>query len=279
MTTELGSALRAWRERLGPQTVGLPVQPRRRARGLRREEVAHLAGLSGDYLVRLEQGRARHPSVQVVQALARALRLDADERDHLYLLAGHAAPTSGRLDRHVTPSVLRLVDRLGETPVTVIDAAWQVVLQNPAADALFGDLSSFVGRERNRAWRTFVGDESQRRLESQTRSMVERDVVADLHHALQRYPQDGELASLVADLRAESARFAELWETEPPRERGAQRKTLVHPVVGRMTVDCDVLTVRGSDLQIVVFSAEPGTPDADALAMAVVLGLQEMTQS
>ena len=112
------------------------------------------------------------------------------------------------------------------------------------------------------------------RLEPQTRSMVERDVVADLHAALIRLPEDPALASLVADLRETSPRFAELWETTPARVRGAQRKTLDHPVVGRMTVDCDVLSVHGSDLQIVVFSAEPGTPDADALSMAIMIGLR-----
>jgi transcriptional regulator with XRE-family HTH domain len=276
-SSELGTQLRMWRDRLSPRAAGLPTQPRRRAPGLRREEVAQLAGLSGDYLVRLEQGRARHPSVQVVQALARALRLDDEERDRLYRMAGHLPPGSGRMDRHLTPSIARIVDRLGEIPVTVIDAAWETVLQNSASAALFGDISAETGRRRNRAWRTFMDVPGMGGLEPQTRSMVERDVVADLHAALIRLPNDPDLASLVADLRAQSPRFAELWSTTPARVRGAQRKTLDHPVVGRMTLDCDVLTVHGSDLQIVVFTAEPGSPDADALAMAVVVGLQDMS--
>lgn len=277
-TTELGSALKAWRDQVSPRSAGIDDSGRRRAPGLRREEVAQLAGVSADYLVRLEQGRARNPSAQVVQALARALRLDDTERDHLFHLAGHAAPTSGVIDQHVTPSVLRLVERLGRTPVSVIDAAWNTVLQNQAADAMFGVLPA-SGRQRNRAWRIFMTPVGEGNLETQTRSMVERDVVADLHVTLQRYPHDESVASLVADLRRDSPRFAELWETTPPRERGSQRKTIDHPVVGRMTVDCDVLEVRGSDLQIVVFSAEPGTPDADALDLAVVVGLQELSAS
>jgi hypothetical protein len=114
-------------------------------------------------------------------------------------------------------------------------------------------------------------------LEPQTRSLVERDIVADLHAALIRLPEDPDIASVVADLRAESPRFAELWETTPARVRASRRKTLDHPLVGRMTVDCDVLSVHGSDLQIVVFSAEPGTPDADALSMAIIVGLQDMS--
>jgi transcriptional regulator with XRE-family HTH domain len=276
-STELGTQLRMWRDRLSPQAAGFLSKPRRRAPGLRREEVAQLAGLSGDYLVRLEQGRARHPSVQVVQSLARALQLDDEERDRLYRMAGHLPPGAGRMDRHLTPSITRIVDRLGEIPVTVIDAAWETVLQNPASVALFGDISVETGRRRNRAWRTFMDVPGMGNLEPQTRSMVERDVVADLHAALIRLPNDPDLAALVADLRAQSPRFEELWHTTPARVRGAQRKTLDHPVVGRMTLDCDVLTVHGSDLQIVVFTAEPGTPDADALAMAVVVGLQDMS--
>lgn len=278
VTSELGTQLRAWRERLTPAAAGLPQAARRRTPGLRREEVAQLAGVSTDYVVRLEQGRAAHPSAQVVQALARALRLDDEERDRLYAMAGHAAPTAGRMNRHLTPSIQRIVDRLDDVPVAVIDAAWQTVTQNRAADALLGDVSGLTGRDRNRAWRTFM-DEVPRLgvLEPETRSMVEVDVVADLHAALIRLPDDPDLIAIVADLRAHSARFAELWDSTPARVRGAQRKTVDHPVVGRLTLDCDVLSVHGSDLQIVVFSAEPGTPDADALAMAVVVGLQDMT--
>lgn len=278
VTSELGSQLRAWRERLTPAAAGLPQAARRRTPGLRREDVAQLAGVSTDYVVRLEQGRAAHPSAQVVQALARALRLDDEERDRLYAMAGHATPTAGRMNRHLTPSIQRIVDRLDDVPVAVIDAAWQTVTQNRAADALLGDVSGLTGRDRNRAWRTFM-DEVPRLgvLEPETRSMVEVDVVADLHAALIRLPDDPDLIAIVADLRAHSPRFAELWDSTPARVRGAQRKTVDHPVVGRLTLDCDVLSVHGSDLQIVVFSAEPGTPDADALAMAVVVGLQDMT--
>ena len=269
-TDELGTQLRAWRDRLDPAGAGLPARTRRRTTGLRREEVAALSGVSTDYVTRLEQGRARNPSAQVVQALARALGLDDEERDRLYRMAGHLPPTSGRMVRQLTPSVLRIVDRLGETPVAVIDAAWETVLQNRAADVVFGDLSAETGRARNRAWRTFMDVPGMGELEPQTRSLVERDVVADLHAALIRLPEDPDIASIVADLRAASPRFAELWETTPARVRASRRKTLDHPRVGRMTVDCDVLGVHGSDLQIVVFSAEPGTPDADALAVLLL---------
>lgn len=279
MAIELGAQLRLWRERVQPAAVGLPLQRRRRAPGLRREEVAQLAGLSVDYVVRLEQGRARHPSPQVLQALARTLRLDAEERDRLYRMAGQLPPTSGRMDRHISPSIMRVVERLEGVPVCVIDAAWQTVLQNRAADALFGDMSGKTGRDGNRAWRTFMSVSGMGGFEPQTRSMIERDLVADLHAAQIRLPDDPDIAALIEDLRRESPRFAELWETTSPRIRGAQRKTLIHPEVGRLTVDCDILSVHGSDLRIVIFSAEPGTHDAETLDLAVVIGLQEMAEA
>ena len=124
---------------------------------LRREELAQLAGVSLDYLARLEQGRADNPSPSVLASLARALRLTDDERDHLFRLAGHAAPSPGTIDRHIGPGVQRLLDRLADVPVTVIDASWQVLARNPLASALLGDLSGAPGRDRNVAWLHFTG--------------------------------------------------------------------------------------------------------------------------
>ena len=120
MVIDLGTQLRTWRERVQPDAVGLPAQARRRTSGLRREEVAQLAGVSTDYIVRLEQGRSRHPSAQVLHALARALRLDDEERERLYRMAGLLPPTAGRMDRRISPSALRMVERLGDA-VTSVD--------------------------------------------------------------------------------------------------------------------------------------------------------------
>jgi transcriptional regulator with XRE-family HTH domain len=139
---EFGRTVRRWRDRVAPETVGVPVGRRRRATGLRREELAALAGISADYLTRLEQGRAIAPSAQVVEALARALRLSDTERDLLYQLAGHAAPGPGIVSSRLTPSVQRLLDRLAHTPVVVYDATWTLVLANAPYDALMGARSS-----------------------------------------------------------------------------------------------------------------------------------------
>src|SRR3954468_2745558 len=138
---ELGACLRSWRDRLGPADAGLPAGRQRRVPGLRREEVAALAGVSVDYLTRLEQGRAASPSPSVLEALARALRLSDDERAHLFRLSGHAEPRAGVMDRHLTPSLQRLLDRLTDLPTMVVDIAGGIVATNALAAALVGDLS------------------------------------------------------------------------------------------------------------------------------------------
>ena len=271
---ELATNLRTWRDRLDPADAGLPRQSLRRAPGLRREEVAQLAGLSVNYLTRLEQGRAEHPSASVVAALARALRLSSAEADLLYRLAGLAVPRAGGMDRHLTPSVQRILDRLGDVPVIVQDAGWTVVAANGPALALVGDILAGSGRDRNVAWRVFTGAADRVLRSDEEREQFEIQAVGDLHAALGRHPEDSELRSLVQDLRARSPRFEALWRAHPARRMAASRKTFEHPEAGRLTVDCDVLEVHGSDLRVIVYTAEPGTPDASALQLLSVLGLE-----
>jgi DNA-binding XRE family transcriptional regulator len=273
---DLSGCLRSWRDRLAPAAVGLPTQALRRAPGLRREELAQLAGLSVDYLTRLEQGRARHPSLQVLTSLARALRLDDQERDHLFRLAGQAPPEPGRITQHLTPGVLHLLDRLGDVPVTVVDAAWEVIAWNALSAALVGEPSPRAGRERNILWRHFTGGRGRVVRDAEETRAFEADAVADLHAALGRYPDDPKLRSLIADLREASERFATLWETRPVAVLGSSAKTFEHPEVGRITLDCDVLRAQGTDVRIIVHTPRPGSPDADALALIGVVGLQSM---
>jgi transcriptional regulator with XRE-family HTH domain len=190
---ELGQCIRAWRNRLSPAAVGLPKQRLRRAPGLRREELSQLAGVSVDYLTRLEQGRAVNPSTQVLGSLARALRLTTEEEAHLFRVAGEMPPSPGRINRHM--GIVRVAPKRGVQ---------------------------------------------------------------------------------IADLRRASRRFEELWQTRPVAARRESRKTVEHPEIGRITLDCDVLQAQGSDLRLIVYTAEPGTPDADALALLGAIGLQEL---
>ena len=277
MGTEFGRAVRRWRDRVSPEAAGLPAGGPRRTAGLRREELALLAGISVDYVTRLEQGRAAHPSSQVVEALARALRLSGDERAHLFRLAGLAPPDPRTVPAHVTPSVQRLLDRLTGTPVAVYDAAWTLLVANAAYAALMGDPSGWRGHERNAVWRHFLGSGGRTRHTPASLRDFEAALVADLRAAAGRYPADRRLRRLVAELRAGSERFAELWEAGAVGHHRAARKTVDHPHAGPVTLDCDILTVAGSDLRIMVYTAEPGTEDAERLALLTVLGTQDLT--
>ncbi|SEP09176.1 helix-turn-helix transcriptional regulator [Actinacidiphila rubida] len=272
-TTEFGRTVRHWRDRLSPEAAGLPPGGRRRAPGLRREELALLAGISVDYVTRLEQGRAVHPSEQVVEALGRALRVSGAEREHLFRLAGLIPPGRGTVPAFVPPSVQRMLDRLAGTPVAVSDAAWTLLLANPQHVALMGD---YQGRERNAVWRTFLGSGNRVRHTPRSRRDLEVLQVTDLRATALRYPDDQRVRRLVAELREGSDRFAELWESGEVAGRQAGRKTVDHPQVGPVTLDCDVLHVAGSDLRVLVYTAEPGSPDAERLALIGVLGTQSM---
>jgi len=277
---EFGQAVRRWRDRLSPEDAGLPAGGHRRATGLRREELALLAGISVDYITRLEQGRASSPSAQVVEALARALRLSPDERAHLYELAGLAPPGPDIVPGYITPSVQRLLDRLAGTPVAVYDATWTLLVANPPFAALMGDPSGWRGHERNGVWRNLVESHTSRvRFTPEERREFEERLVADLRAAAARYPADQPLRRLIADLRANSPRFTELWDAGAVGRQQAARKTIDHPRVGALTLDCDVLTVAGSDLRIMIYTAEPGTEDAQRLALLTVLGTQALVES
>lgn len=270
--------LRRLRDRVAPDAVGLPVGGRRRAVGLRREELAALAGISVDYLTRLEQGRATSPSEQVVEALARALRLSDQQRERLFELAGLVAPGPGVVSARITPSVARLLDRLANTPVAVYDAAWNLIVANPSYDALMGQTTTWRGIEGNAVWRNVVGPGSRAVLTQAEHAEFIAGLVADLRVSAARYPADRQLKDLIRDLSAQSSRFVELWQTAeiPQYQDRSRHKIIDHPAVGRISVDCDVLIVAGDDLRIMVYTAEPGTDDAERFALALVLGTQHL---
>ncbi|MCL8010119.1 helix-turn-helix transcriptional regulator [Streptomyces sp. AS02] len=274
--TELGQALRRWRDRVTPESAGLPSGGHRRAAGLRREELALLAGISVDYVTRLEQGRASNPSGQIVEALARALRLSADERAHLFRLADLVPPGPDTVPAYITPSVQRLLDRLNGTPVGVYDAAWTLLMANPHYAALMGDPSGRRGFERNGVWRAFLGPTGRVRQSPQERRAFQAAIVADLRATASRYPADPQLKLLITELRTHSPRFAALWETGTVGRHETGRKVIEHPQAGPLTLDCDVLAVAGSDLRLMVYTAAPGTEDAERLALVAVLGTQSL---
>jgi transcriptional regulator with XRE-family HTH domain len=278
-SSDFGRTLRAFRDRVTAAAVGLPVGTRRRASGLRREELAALSGISTDYLIRLEQGRSTSPSDQVIEALSRALRLSDPDRELLFSLAGLRAPGPGVVSARIPPSVQRLLDRLDGNPIAVWDAMWNLVITNAPYEALMGETTSWRGLERNGLWRRLTGHGSRAVQTPQEEDQIVENLVADLRLVSAKYPSDHRLQQLITSLRSGSSRFVELWDTlrlSDAPDTGRQ-KTIAHPSVGEIEVDCDTLVVSGSDLRIMVYSAEPGTTGAERLSLAVVLGTQSLT--
>lgn len=279
-TTELAAALRQWRERLTPADVGLPAGPRRRTPGLRREEVARLAGVSVDYVVRLEQDRGPHPSSSVLGALGRALRLSPAETGHLFDLAGVALPGSGRVNDVVRPSVLRLLDRMQDLPAMLIDARTSLLAWNALADALLGDISAVPRERRNLLWMRFgpLADQGHGPVldEHGGRERLDRSSVAGARAALARYPDDAVLRGLVDELARSSPRFAQLWAERPVEDHRVDRKSYDVAGIGRITLDCDALEIPDDGQVLIVYSAAPGSSDAEKLELLRVVGLQRV---
>ncbi|MFF5075450.1 helix-turn-helix transcriptional regulator [Actinoplanes sp. NPDC000266] len=271
---ELASVLRVWRERLTPQAAGLPVTAGRRAAGLRREELAVLAGVSADYIVRLEQGRASAPSAQVCAALARALQLSDTEQEHLFHLGGHATG-GGRINRLVPAGIRRLVERTDDRPIAVFDAMWNLLLWNRIWAALLGDPLRLREADRNILWMHFSGVSSCYIRDPADESFA-TSMAADLRRSAGRYPGETQLHDLVARLSERSARFREIWQRYEITEHGPSRKSIAHPEVGRLDLDCDILSTQRGDLRIAMYTAEPGSESDSKLALLATIGIQQM---
>ncbi|MET9504336.1 helix-turn-helix transcriptional regulator [Streptomyces sp. NPDC006259] len=274
--TGLGAMIRTWRDRLPPSALGLTATSGRRTTGLRREELADLAGMSVDYIVRLEQGRATTPSAPVVASLARALQLSTAERDHLFRLARLAPPADDTISDHLPPGVQRVLARLGDVAVAVFAADWQLVWWNRGWAGLLGSPSASPTRLRNFARDRFPVDDGPARLAlwpvtEADREATDAAVVSDLRRATGRYPEDKRLATLIREL-SDNTRFAELWATGRVAAHREDQKTIAHPTVGPVTVDCDVLTDGDSDLKIVIMTAAPGGEDETKLRLAAIAG-------
>ncbi|WP_433292090.1 helix-turn-helix transcriptional regulator [Actinoplanes sp. CA-030573] len=270
---ELAHFLRSRRERITPADAGLPAGVRRRTPGLRREEAARLAHISTEYYTRLEQARGPRPSREVLAGLARALRLTDAEREHLHHLAGEpAAPPRGP-SREVRPSILDLIQRLPSAAATVISAGFEVLAWNDLAAALMEDFSAVPRRERNLVRRVFLGPHLYGVSDA---AEFARSAAYRLRATVARYPGDPELAELVRDLRAGSAHFRELWASHEVAAEPTLRKTFQHPMVGPVTVNCDVLDIADRDQRLVVYTAVPGSPSEEALRLLAVIGTQRL---
>ncbi|MGI5288910.1 helix-turn-helix transcriptional regulator [Nonomuraea polychroma] len=262
---QLAEFLRSRRARVTPAEVGLPNGERRRTPGLRRQEIAQLAGMSIDYYIRLEQGRGPHPSRQVLNALARALMLTQDERAYLFDLAGQPLEAPS-IREDVPGSVLHLLAFLEEVPTYVLNARYDILAWNPMANVLMGDLDSRPPEDRNVIRWVFMSPDIAEHLNDEEKSRFARASVADLRAALGRHPEDRKLRALVAEMLALSPEFAEMWSRHEVEIRREQRKRMTHPIVGVIDAICQVMPVPDrDDLRLVLYTTEPGSPSHQAL--------------
>jgi len=273
---QLADFLRRRREALRPEDVALARGPRRRTNGLRREEVAGLAHMSTDYYTRLEQRRGPNPSEQMLVAIARALRLSRDERDHLFRLAGHKPPPRSHRTDHVSPALMRVLDRL-DTPAQVVSDLGETLAQNPGAFALLGDQTSYTGLERSLIYRWFTSSRERQAYAPEEHEELGRAYTGGLRLAHSRNPEDEQVLALVNGLRAESAEFVALWDQHEVRLRNPEEpKRLVHPELGRIELNCQVLVAENDAQALLVYTATPGTEDYEKLQLLTVIGDQRL---
>lgn len=273
----LGSFLRTRRERLRPADVGLVGGGRRRTPGLRRDEVALLASMSTDYYERIEQGRGPQPSPSMLGAIARALRLSLDERDHVYLLGGHEPPAPHTALGYADPGLMTILDALAPTvPALVADDLETVVAQNPLCVALLGPLAGAEGLASNFLWRWFTDPHYRVLYAENDREALGRGHVADLRAAAVRRGTDRAARTLIDSLSAASAEFTALWALQEVAVKRSTRKVLRHESVGRLDLDCDVVVSPPSGQHLVLFRGRPGTDAGERLAMLRVLGTQDL---
>ncbi|MGW0792890.1 helix-turn-helix transcriptional regulator [Streptomyces sp. NPDC002911] len=264
---DLAGFLRTRRSRVDPAAAGIPTDSRRRVEGLRREEVAHLSGVSVDYYVRLEQGRATQPSEQVLDALARVLDLDETERGHLYRLVRqrrhHAKAPSGR----VRPELLRVLDLVGDAPALIMNHRMDVLAGNRLAGLLYGRPMPGL----NTARHIFL-EEAERGLYADWENCT-LDGVGHLRLAAGKYPEDPRLASLIGELAMGSERFRRLWARADVRARTHGRKAYRHPLVGLLELHHENFALPNeSGLELLVLFAAPASPAEDGLRLLANLG-------
>lgn len=278
MDNRIGDFLRARRELVRPEDVGLEASGRRRVPGLRREELALLAGVSADYYVRLEQGRDRHPSAQVLDALATALQLDGDATAHLHELARHAdAPrrrSRPRVER-VRPGLLRMMEAWPHSPAFITGRRFDVLAANRLAEALYP-----VCATRGNIVRTIFLERDASCILYAEYDQVAADTVAALRATAGPDVDDPELISLVGELSLKSEHFRRLWARHDVRAKTEGQKILNHPLVGEVTVEYETLTVNGAEgQQLVVYHAQPGSPSERALNLLATMMAGESSDS
>ncbi len=271
----LADFLRRRRELLRPADVGLPAGVRRRTPGLRRDEVAQLAGMSTDYYSRLEQARGSLPSASILAAIARALRVTLDERDHLFHLAG-IIPPARHAGRHIDAGLSRLADHLVKVPVCICTDLDEVLWQNDLGHVVMGSLDHGTSRERNFTWRWFADPTARAVFPPEDWAQQSEAHVSDLRATYSRRGGDPDVTALVNELLGASGEFAALWERHQVAVRRSDRKRLLHPQVGLLQLTCQVLLTPHDDLKLLAMFPTEGTDAGDKLDLLRVIGRQDL---
>lgn len=268
----LAEFLRRRRDVLQPEDVGLARGQRRRTEGLRREEVAALSHMSADYYARLERASGPLPSEQMIASIAQGLHLSLDERDHLFRLAGHRPPTRGAESDHVSPGMLRILDRLEDTPAEVVTELGETLRQTALGVALTGDTASLVGPDRSIGFRWFSDPRSRDLYDPRDHEFLARLWVSGLREVMARNGPASRAADLCALLRERSEEFRVLWERQEIGLRPRETKRFVHPDLGILELSCQSLIDTESSHALLVYTAAPGTESHEKLKLLSVLG-------
>ena len=268
----LASFLRRRREAMQVEDVGLPRGPRRRTSGLRREEVAALCSMSADYYARIERERGPQPSEQMIAAIAQGLRLTREERDHLFRLAGHEPPPRTETSEHIGPGLLRILDRLEDTPAEIVTELGETLRQTRLGVALTGDTAHLPGPRRCVGYRWFMEPGSRALYAPQEHDHLGRMFASGLRGVLARRGPTSRAARYAEDLLEHSAEFRELWERHEIGVRPREVKHFVHPEVGALELTCQTLLDPEQSHLLLVYTALPGSESAEKLRLLSVVG-------
>ncbi len=268
--------LRHRRESLQPEDVGLPRGQRRRTSGLRREEVASLCHMSTDYDSRLERERGPRPSEQMIASIAQGLHLSLDERDHLFRLAGHNPPTRGTVSEHISPGMLRIFDRLHDTPAEIVTELGETLRQTPPGVALTGDLAAYRGPARSIGYRWFTDPATRQLYDPHDHPFLTRMFVSGLRGVVTLRGPGSRAAHLRDLLLARSDEFREVWDEHEVGIRPNEVKRFIHPELGALELNCQTLLDPGRSHSLLVYTAIPGSESYEKLQLLSVIGTQAL---
>ncbi|MCI2424177.1 helix-turn-helix transcriptional regulator [Saccharopolyspora sp. K220] len=270
----LADFLRARREALQPEDVGLPRGRRRRTGGLRREEVAVLSDMSIDYYSRLEQRRGPHPSEQMLASLARGLRLSLEERDHLFHLAGYATPLRTLRTDHINPGMMRIFDGLEDAAAQVVTYLGETLRQTRLSAALLGDETAYTGLARSLHYRWFTDPAARLVYPEEDHPTYTRLIAANLHRMYTHGGPESRAAEIVDALFAASPEFADIWREHPVTGPYCPPKRIQHPQLGLLELHCQTLIDPDQSQLLVVYTASPGSESYEKLQLLSVIGNQ-----